>query len=80
MFIEKKIEKDRFNPENVKTVRNLYDISKDEKIALKEIKNWDKNIVSEQDGGSRFVILYNKDYVKKIEYQINTSSFLVNRV
>ena len=61
-------------------MRNLYDISKDEKIALKEIKNWDKNIVSEQDEGSRFVILYNKDYVKKIEYQINTSSFLVNRV
>ena len=28
-----------------------------------------------QDKGSRFVVLDNEDYIKKVEYQINRSSF-----
>ena len=42
MFIEK-IEKDLLDPENVKKVR--HNQSEDEKVALKDIRNWDKNFV-----------------------------------
>ena len=49
-------------------------MSKDEKAALKDIRNWDKNVVRVQDKGSRFVVLNNEDYVKKVEHQINRSS------
>ena len=60
MFIGK-IEKDLFNTENVKQVRhNPY---KDEKAALKDIRNCDKNFV--QDKGSRFVVLDIEDYINK---------------
>ena len=72
MFIEK-IEKDLFNPENVKKV--CHNLSKDEKAALKDIRYWDKNVVRVQDKGSRFVVLDNEDYIKKVEHQINRSSF-----
>ena len=41
-FIEK-IEKDLLDPENVKKVR--HNPSEDEKVALKDIRNWDKNFV-----------------------------------
>ena len=68
MFIEK-IEKDLFNPENVLKVR--HNLSKDEKAALKDIRNQDKNVVIVQDKGSRFVVLDNEDYVKKVEHQIS---------
>ena len=50
MFI-RKIEKDLFNPENVQKVR--HNLSKDEKAALKYIRNWDKNVVRVEDKGSR---------------------------
>ena len=60
MFI-KKIEKDLFNPENVKKVR--HNLSKDEKVALKDIRYWDKNVVKVQDKGSRFVVLDNEDNI-----------------
>ena len=59
-----KIEKDLFNPENVKKVR--HNLSKDEKAALKDIRYWDKNVASVQDKGSRFVVLENEDYIKKV--------------
>ena len=79
MFIDK-IEKDLFNPENVEKVR--HNLIKDEKAALKDIRNWDKNLVRVQDKRSRFVVLDNEDYVldnedyvKKVEHQINRSSF-----
>ena len=68
MFIEK-IEKDLFNSENVLKVR--HNLSKDEKAALKDIRNQDKNVVIVQDKGSRFVVLDNEDYVKKVEHQIS---------
>ena len=67
-----KIEKDLFNPENVKKVR--HNLSKDEKAALKDIRNWDKNVVTVQDKGSRFLVLGNEDSIKKVEHQINRSS------
>ena len=60
MFIEK-IEKDLFNLENVKKVR--HNPRKEEKVALKDIRIWDKNFV--QDKGSRLVVFDNEDYTKK---------------
>ena len=57
----KKIEKDLFNPENIKKV--LQNLSKSETAALKDIRNWDKNVVRVQDKGSRFVVMDNEDYV-----------------
>ena len=65
MFIEK-IEKDLFNPDNVKKVR--HNLSKDEKDALKDVKNWDKSAVRVQDKGSHFVVLDNEVCVKKVEH------------
>ena len=71
-FFEK-IGKDLFNPENVKKVR--HNLSKDEKAAPKNIRNWDKNVARVQDKGSRFAVLDDEDYIKKVEHQINRSSF-----
>ena len=42
---------------------------------IKDIRNCDKSVVRVQDKGSRFVVLNNEDYVKKVEHQINRSSF-----
>ena len=69
----KKIEKDLFNPENLKKLS--HNLSKDKETALRDIRNWDKNVVRVQDKGPRFVVLNNEDYVKKVENQINRSSF-----
>ena len=62
MFI-KKIEKDLFNPGNVKKVR--HNLSKDVKAGLKDISYWDKNVARVQDKGSRFAVLDNEDYIKR---------------
>ena len=42
---------------------------------LKDIRNWDKNVGRVQDKRLRFVFLENEDYIKKVEHQINRSSF-----
>ena len=47
---------------NVKTVR--HNLIKYEKLAPKEIKNWDKHVVRLQNKELRFVILDNADYGK----------------
>ena len=62
--LSRKLEKDLFNSENVKKVR--HNLSKDEKAALKDIRYWDKNVARVQDKGSRFVVLENEDYIKKV--------------
>ena len=72
MFIEKN-EKDIFNSENNKIVR--HNLIKNEKATLNDITNYDQNVVRVQDKVSRFVVLDNEDYVKKVEHQINRSSF-----
>ena len=71
-FIEN-MEKDLFNPKNVKTARS--NLSKDGKKALKEIKSWDDKVVRVQDKESRFVILEIDVYEEKIQQQIDRSSF-----
>ena len=40
-----------------------HNLSKDEKAALKDIINWEENVV--QDKGSRFVVLDSEDYINK---------------
>ena len=67
------MEKELFNPKNVKIARS--NLRKNEKKALKEIKSWGEKVVSIQDKGSRFVILENEVYEKKIQQQIDRSSF-----
>ena len=72
LYIEN-LEKDLINQKNVKKFR--HNITKEEQIALKEIKNWDEQTIRIQDKGSRFVILDNSDYEEKVQHQINRSSF-----
>ena len=69
MFIEK-VDKELFDPENVKNVRQ--NLIKDEINALAKIKKSESNTVRVQDEGSWFVVLNNDDYVHKIsdEYYI----------
>ena len=72
LFIQK-LEKDLINPKNVKKCR--HNITKEEQIALNEIKNWDEQTTRIQDKGSRFVILDNSDYEEKVQHQINRTLF-----
>ena len=51
MFIEK-VEKELCDPENVKTVRQ--NLTRDERNALAEIKNWENNTARVQDKGLLF--------------------------
>ena len=67
------LEKDLINPKNVKKFQ--HNITREEQIALKEIRNWDEQTIGIQDKGSRFVILDNLDYEEKVQHQINRSSF-----
>ena len=67
------LEKDLINPKNVKKFQ--HNITREEQIALKEIRNWDEQTIRIQDKGSRFVILDNLDYEEKVQHQINRSSF-----
>ena len=72
MFIEN-LEKDLINPENVKNFwRN---ITREEQVALEEIRDWDEQTIRIQNKGSRFVVLDNSGYEEKVEHQINRSSF-----
>ena len=72
LFIENLL-KDLVNPKNVKKFR--HNITREEQVALKEIRNWDNQIIRIQDKRSRFVILDNSDYEEKVQHQINRSSF-----
>ena len=45
---------------------------------MKEIRNWDNQTIRIEDKRSRFVILDNSDYEKKVQHQINRSSFEKN--
>ena len=50
-------------------------ITKKEREALKEIKTWKKYCARVQDKGSRFVVISNDEYCKKVNTQIEGSSF-----
>ena len=70
----KKVEKELFNSENVKNVRQI--LKKDERNDLAEIKKWENNTVRVQEKGFRLVVLDNDHYVHRVEDQIGRSYFL----
>ena len=72
LFIQS-IEKELFNPNNIKKTRN--NLNKEEKLALKEMKSWNDKVIRVQDKGSRFAALDTNSYIEKVEHQINRSSF-----
>ena len=72
LFI-KSIEKELFNPNNIKKTRN--NLNKEKKLALKEMKLWNDKVIRVQDKGSRLVVLDTNSYIEKVEHQINRSSF-----
>ena len=72
LFIEV-MENDLFNTCNIRKPRN--NLKKNEKLALKEKKSWDDKVIRIQDKGSRFVVLSNNDYERKVQHQIDRSSF-----
>ena len=53
----------------------FHNITKKERVALKEIKTWKNCCVRVQDKGSRFVVIWNDEYCKKVNTQIERSSF-----
>ena len=55
-----------------KTQNNL---NKEEKLALKEMKSWNDKVIQVQDKDLWFVVLDTNSYIKKVEHQINRSSF-----
>ena len=59
LFIEN-LERDLINPKNVKKFR--HNITREEEVPLKEIRNWDKQAIRVPDKGSRFLILDSSDY------------------
>ena len=59
-----------------KKVKQLRDnITREEHIGLKKIRNSDKQAISIQVKGSRFVILDNSGCEEKVQHEINRSSF-----
>ena len=66
LFIEN-LEKDLINKNNVKKFR--HNITREEQVALKEVRNWDEHTIITQDKGLRFVILDNSDYEEKVQHK-----------
>ena len=71
-FIEL-VEKDLFKPSNYNKIKG--NITIEERKAFKAIQNDDLKLYRLQDTGSGFVVLDNQDYVEKIDYQLERSSF-----
>ena len=57
------------------TKKFRHNITKEEQITFKGIRNCDKQTMRIHAKGSRFVILDNSDYEKKVKYKKNRSSF-----
>ena len=72
LFIEG-MENNLFNPSNIRKHRN--NLNKNEKLALKERKSLDNEVILVQDKGSRFAVLSNNDYESKVQHPIDRSSF-----
>ena len=67
------IEKQLFEPKNIKCVRS--NLTYEERKALAELKSMENTVVRIQDKESRFVLFINEDYENKVEHQIAKSSF-----
>ena len=66
-FIEM-LETDIFRSDNYQGIRNNL-------TSLQELRSLNDHTIRVQDKGSRFVLLTNEQYCKKVQYQINRSSF-----
>ena len=53
----------------------FHNITKEEREALKEIKTWKNYCARVQDKSSRFVVISNDEYCKKVNTQTEGSSF-----
>ena len=58
----------RKRPDKSKKRSKFRHITREEQIALKEIRNWDEQTTRMQDKGSRFVILDNSEYEEKVQH------------
>ena len=67
------IEKQLFEPKNIKRVRS--NVIYEERKASAELKSMENTVFRIQDKGSRFLLLTNEDYKNKVEHQIARSSF-----
>ena len=67
------IEKQLFEPKNIKRVRS--NLTYEERKALAELKPMENTVVRVQDKGSRFALLTNEDNENKVEHQLARSSF-----
>ena len=65
------VEEDLFKSSNYSHIKG--NITTEERKALKSTQNDELRSYQLQDKGSRFVVLDNQDYVKKIEYQLGRS-------
>ena len=64
---------DLFNPSNIQKPRD--NLTKNEKLALKERKSWYKKVIRVEEKGSRFMVLSSNDYESKVQHQTQCSSF-----
>ena len=62
------VRKDILEPQNLRTVKD--NLTKDERLALRNLKSSDK-VIRIQDKGSRFVILNQEEYQDKMLGQLN---------
>ena len=58
-------------------IRN--NLSTEERKSLQELRSLNHHTIRVQDKGSRFVLLSNEQYCKKVQHQINRSSFTLLR-
>ena len=54
----------------------FHNITREKRIALREIKTWKNCWVRVQDKGSRFFVLLNEDYCLKVNTQIERGPFI----
>ena len=73
-FIEM-LETDIFRSDNYQRIRN--NLSTEEQKSLKELRSLNDHTLRVQDKGSRCVLLTNKEYCGKFQYQINKSLFIL---
>ena len=64
------VRKDILEPQNLRTVKD--NLTKDERLALRNLKSSDK-VIRIQDKGSRFVILNQEEYQDKMLGQLNNN-------
>ena len=63
------VRRDLINPENIRQARD--NLSKRERVALKELRNDSNVVIRIQDKGSRFVLIDGKEYEEKMFGQLN---------